>query len=371
MINTIIQIILSVFLISIMAFICYSIYNNEIIKTIKLNSSTKLKTEIFTGIFDFTEQKNIMVETYDRKSKHFLDINPSINQNGGAEYSYNFWLFFDLDSTNGLITNQLNPNISNEDKKNAYIVLFYKGELNKLPLKENDYQCKYTGNRSILEENINIKNPLVKIRNDGKEIIVEYNNINHPETYNTSAKKIDCEKKLDERNLNKFGIKEIDTMKLKQKFNMITIVFQEKPKNETIFNIEYTNCKVYFNGILIENRIANSSAIENNNDYTNIRSRVMKSNLSKLLLNPISITKAISSIDNISINNNNNNLIISPLQLADLSYYNYALSQKEVNSLYNKGFTNNKIISFKSEIKNVFDKGSLPKYNKNDYVQAI
>ena len=129
MINTVIQIILSVFLIAIMAFISYSIYNNEIIRSIKINTTTKHKTEIFTGIFDYTEQTNKMIETYDASSKDFLDINPSTNQNGGAEYSYNFWLFFDLDSVNEVITTDVNPAID-KHKKYTYIVLFYKGETN-------------------------------------------------------------------------------------------------------------------------------------------------------------------------------------------------------------------------------------------------
>jgi hypothetical protein len=378
MINTVIQIILSVFLIAIMAFICYSIYNNEIITSIKINTTTKRKTEIFTGIFDYTEEKNIMVETYDATADKFLDINPSTNQNGGAEYSYNFWLFFDLNDSNGGLIATTDDSITSAYKKYAYIVLFYKGEVNKLPLLTNNYQCDFYNNGKLqdfkyLDENINIKNPLVKIRNDGEEIIVEYNNINFPESYNSSAKKINCElQTIKDRNLNKFGIKEIDTKKLKQTFNMITIVFQEKPKNELIFNVESANCRVYFNGILIENRIAQSSSIENNDDFTSIKSRVMKSNLSKLLINPLSVTPAINSIQPIktSRGNEEKKIDISPLLLADLSYFNYALSQKEITLLYNKGYTKSKV-SFKSEVENVIPKGTLYKIDKDEYLKPI
>ena len=379
MINTVIQIILSVFLIAIMAFICYSIYNNEIIRSIKINTTTKLKTEIFTGIFDYTEQKNIMIETYDATADKFLDINPSTNQNGGAEYSYNFWLFFDLDSTTDRITNSIDSSIESDYKNYAYIVLFYKGEVNTLPLLTNNYQCDFYNNeklqnRKYLDENINIKNPLVKIRNDAKEIIVEYNNINFPESYNSSATKFNCENSNDikNRNLNKFGIKDIKPEKLRQTFNMITIVFQEKPKNELIFNVESANCRVYFNGILIENRIAHSSSIENNDDFTSIKSRVMKSNLSKLLINPLNVTPAISAINQIDTKKSNDatNITISPLQVADLSYFNYALSQKEITLLYNKGYTKSKV-SFKSEVENVIPKGTLYKIDKDEYLKPI
>ena len=93
MLNTIIQIILSIFLISIMAFISYSVYNREFINSITLSTSNKKITKIFTGIFDYTVIKDIDIETYNKSDFSYLDINPSINQNGGAEYSYNFWLF--------------------------------------------------------------------------------------------------------------------------------------------------------------------------------------------------------------------------------------------------------------------------------------
>jgi hypothetical protein len=377
MINTVIQIILSVFLIAIMAFISYSIYNNEIIRSVKLNTTTKLKTEIFTGILDYTQEKNIMAETYDESSKNFLDINPSTNQNGGAEYSYNFWLFFDVDNNSNVITTNCDAKIS-AYKEYAYIVLFYKGETNTLPLLTNNYQCDYTDPtmkqyQYLLDENINVKNPLVKIRNDAKEIIVEYNNINFPESYNSTAKKISCKINANDiktRNLNKFGIKEMDTNKLRQTFNMITIVFQEQPNNELIFNVESANCRIYFNGVLIENRIAHSASIEKKDDFTSIKSRVMKSNLSKLLINPTNVTPGITSISTITTSNSNQtNVNISPLQVADLSYFNYALSQREITNLYNKGYQNKKV-SFTDKLINI-PKGTIYKIDKDDYVKPI
>ena len=77
-----------------MAFIGYSVYNREFIDGISLSNTNKKITKIFTGIFDYTDIKDIEIETYNKTDYSYLDINPSINQNGGAEYSYNFWLFF-------------------------------------------------------------------------------------------------------------------------------------------------------------------------------------------------------------------------------------------------------------------------------------
>ena len=62
MINTFIQIILSIFLILIMAFIGYSIYNHEYLKSIRISNSNKKKTSIFKGILDYTKIKDIEFE---------------------------------------------------------------------------------------------------------------------------------------------------------------------------------------------------------------------------------------------------------------------------------------------------------------------
>jgi len=381
MLNTIIQIILSIFLISIMAFIGYSVYNREFINSISISNTNKKITKIFTGILDYTESKNIDIETYNKTEFTYLDINPSINQNGGAEYSYNFWLFFHPGTTTKLIkditvlnskyiiTNELDnyraisPKLDENSKKNQYIVLFYKGETMPIISKiSNSYDCDTT--KEIYDYPILVKNPLIKIKNDCKEIIVEYNNINHPDTYNsTGAKNIDCETTADFniRNHNKFGIKDIDVDKYKDKFNMITLVFQEQPKIENIFNNNKSNCKVYFNGDLISDKLSNTNSIEED-EITNFKSRAMRSNLSKLHINPIKIN---GTIDKVKLEDGITD--ISPLQMADLTYYNYALKLSEIKSLYNSGF-NKYSASIKKLISKSFEKG----YNNPNYtLEAI
>lgn len=387
MINSVVQIILSVFLIAIMAFISYSIYNNEMIKNITINASTKKQTKIFTGILDYTRDKNINFETYDPTDKSYLDINPSINQNGGAEYSYNFWLFFNVTGTgtSKTITDDLDASLQTNYKANIadntypsyiyrYINLFYKGEPNYIPINSQNYECENHNNIKNVKENIFIKNPLVKIRNDAAEIIIEYNNINFPETYNTNAIKLSCEdhidntKDINNRNKNKLGIKDIDVDRYKQKFNMITIIFQEQPKNEHVFNKNNANCKVYFNGVLIEDRMANTLAIEKNDDFQKIKSRVMKSNLSKLHINPTNYSISPSPFLNKELKvttsnsqDSNKKIKISPLQMADLSYFNYALTTKEIKALYNKGFNTN-IVTYVSDISDNI------KFQKGEYI---
>ena len=377
MLNTIIQIILSIFLISIMAFISYSVYNREFINSISLYSTNKKITKIFTGILDYTNIKNIDIETYNKNDFSYLDINPSINQNGGAEYSYNFWLFFRTDIKNvgdnniktawgdytQLTTYYNNVSSNTTNKSSKYIVLFYKGE--SVPMitnNKNNYDCDNTKD-NIYDYPILVKNPLIKIKNDASEIIVEFNNINHPDTYNSiGGQTIDCTQLTDyeKRNHNKFGIKDIDP-KYKEKFNMITVVFQEQNKSDNIFNNNKSNCKVYFNGELKADKLSNTNSIEDDT-INNFKSRVMKSNLSQLHINP----KIING-DILEHTLNDNITKISPLQMSDLTYYNYALTNSEIKNLYNNGF-NKYDASFKKRISKSYEKGFN---NKGAEVNAI
>jgi len=370
MLNTIIQIILSIFLIAIMAFISYSVYNREFISSITLSNSNKKITKIFTGIVDYTIVKNIDIETYDKNDFSYLDINPSINQNGGSEYSYNFWIFFSPDKSNDLITDTsvqtsvLVPKYNNPvlvgtaTERRQYIILFYKGESETIIYDTNNK--KDCNNKdTVYDPPILVKNPLVKIKNDATEIIVEFNNINYPETYNSvNDNSISCDEAngYEKRNHNKFGIKNIDINNYRDKFNMVTIVFQEQPKNDNVFNNNRSNCKVYFNGELKADKLSNTSSIEED-EINNFKSRVMKSNLSKLHINPEIFNK---TIDERTLSDTITK--ISPLQMSDLTYYNYALTNTEIKRLYNNGF-NKYTASFSKKISKSYTKG----FNSDSY----
>jgi len=351
MISIIIQIILSVFLILIMALISYSIYNNEYIKSIRFTNSNRKQTSVFTGILDYSKSEEISLETFNKKAPAYIDINPSINQNGGAEYSYNFWVCFNKDPSTSTLTKYTGIPTGPQAVllPYTYMILFYKGEKNTLPYTSFGYECEKTTLISDLDSRILIKNPLIKIRNDGQEIIVEYNNINYPDTFNNSSTTIDCSissmvdvvKLAKDRSKNKFGIKDIQYNEYGQVFNMVTIVFQENQKGRDSINVNNTNCKIYLNGALVADRLANVNGFEDT-IVNNFNSRVMKSNLSKFYINPYSLNLAKT---NTQLNLRPNSFIapdgittVSPLLVSDLSYFNYTLDDYEIANLYRRGF---------------------------------
>lgn len=338
MLNFIIQALLAIFLILIMGFIAYSIYDREYINSVRLSSSNKKETKIFTGVYPFTADP-IRIETMNKNDPYYLEIGESVNQTGGAEYSYNFWLYFNI--INDKIVNKESDNTTdiNNDK---YIVLLYKGSTQLIPYYQKNYSCD-TGIENVdMKKYILVKNPLVKILNDGSEILVEYNNINTPDTYNSRAEPVNCSinNSITSGTINKLGVKNINTDMYNKTYNMITIVMKENPPNEDELFKNVTNCRVYFNGTLIADR----STYNNNtlNEDSDVRvSTVMKKNIGNIFINPstkLSEIKAdyITTIHNIT--ETNEILKDSPLKMANLSYFNYALDESEIKVLFSNGF---------------------------------
>jgi hypothetical protein len=351
MLNTIIQILLAIFLLLIMAFIAYSIYDNEYIRSINIFNSNKKETKIFTGIYPY-DKGGIRVETVNRLNPYYIDLNPSINQNGGAEYSYNFWIYFNItDKTNNGIYTEPGSGGS-KVAGNDYIVLFYRGVSQLIPYKQFNYACDTKDRNLEPKKYILVKNPLVKMSNDGKEIVIEYNNLNTPDTFNSTSTPMNCTvAQTYDSSKNKLGIKDIDVKMYNKVYNMITIVMQESPSNEDVLFQNRTNCKVYFNGTLIADRSTYNNDIIN--DANPVRtSTVMKKNIGNLYINPKKHFKGSGRDDylgGVEASGGNNEITEItesdditkdiPLKMANLSYFNYALTVDEILVLYNRGFS--------------------------------
>jgi len=345
-----------------MAFIAYSIYDTEYIKNIKLSNSNKNQTLILDGIYSF-DKPNSRVETINKLDPNYFDLNPSVNQNGGAEYSYNFWLYYN-------IMDNTTQRIVQGDDKDKYIILFFKGDLNTLPYNQFEYSRDTYQQKNYLI----VKNPLVKISNDGKDIIVEYNNINHPDTFNSSSKKLKgSANQIKNLKDNKLGIKDINNQTYNKTWNMITIVMQENPEQEDELFVNRTNCKVYFNGTLISDRSTLNNNLTNENS-TDMHSTVMKKNQGNLYINPNIklINKGLSTDHYVArqIEEQTETDTITkdvPLKMANLSYYNYALSQDEILKLYNKKFPIKEVVLVTSVIdKNKVRIGDKVNFNMYD-----
>jgi len=295
--SNIIQVVFAIFLVLLLSFVAYVVYNREILNGMTSNNLQK-ETEIFDGILDFNSS-NYEFDTFDAMASSYKNLTPSVNQQGGAEYSYNFWVYIDRNKFHS----------SND------IILFMRGNKTKVPY-INTSNC-------ILQkkgEYYLVKNPLVRLSKDGSSLIVEYNTITNPDANREYGKNIvDCaSRNTFDNNKGLLGIYDLDkTSVYDKKWFMVTIILKESNPGGDILYKNKTTCKMYMNGSLILDRNTESSY---NSSYG---STTMRHNRGKLFVNL------------------NDEKIGNPdtFKMANLSYFNYALTEKDIIALFNKKFT--------------------------------
>jgi hypothetical protein len=319
--SPLIQVIASLIILLLMGYFAYNIYLIEFEKMLKSSSDVKKEVNIIDGIYDYNTYTEMQFNTIDETKETYLDINPSINQEGGAEYSYNFWLYTDTTT------------LTDKDKD---IVLFFKGEKNLFSSSQN-YNCSTINAASKKNVTVLIKNPLVKLRGDGKAMVVEFNNIYNPDSYQQGTKYVNCENidsgSWDNKNRNLLGIYDLNFNK---KWFMVTIVMKEVADANNILMKNRASCKIYINGINVLDKKAET--LYNGR----AQSATFKNNKAPFYMNP-SFEKS-SSNSTLTVNSDmqrykkGSDLQENVLKLADLKYYNYALSDTKILELLSNGF---------------------------------
>lgn len=310
--SNIIQIVLTIILLLILLLVAKFSYDYETILNFKNSNTLKKEIEIFDGIMDFSTTQWAF-NTYNRYLLSFKDLTPSINQNGGAEYSYNFWMYI---NKTGL------KSLSSDD-----VVLLMRGSKIKIPY-INNTNCEIFKNGSY----ILVKNPLIRMKSDGSAIIVEYNTVTNPDAYRENGNNmINCSSaSWYDKNKGMLGIYNMNDYTYDKKWFMFTVVLREiTPENDILYKNK-TNCKMYINGINVLDRVVESPY---NGSYG---SAAMKHNRAPLYVNPGDIYSQTGEDDKNPFKTDNS---ASVLQMANLSYFNYALTELEIQQLFNKKFS--------------------------------
>jgi len=315
-INPLIQVIISLIILLLMGYIGYNIYLIELQNMFQGENDIRKEVSILSGTYDFSNSE-VRYSTQNKSQLNYKNIKPSINQEGGAEYSYNFWLFVDQE--------KLQPQQGGVEK-NDYI-LFLKGEKNLYASDKFNYNCANvdkTHNPVIIT-----KNPLVRLSGDGKKIAVEYNNIYTADSFQQSASYKSCNeinsKNWNERNKKMLGIYDIE---FNNKWFMVTIVMKEVADSNNLLSINKASCKMYINGVKLLDKKVETKYMNN------IYSATFKNNSSPFYINPKIDASFIEPAKNPFGKPNKENQI----KIADIKYYNYAINEDIIASLSNKGF---------------------------------
>ena len=317
--NALIQVIISLIILLLMGYIGYNIYLIELQNMFQGENDIRKEITILNGTYDFSSSES-KFNTTDKTELNFKDIRPSTKQNGGAEYSYNFWIYIDQDKLR---------DIDQYQKKD--IILFLKGEKNLYYNNKSNYNCANinTPNNPV----IITKNPLVRLSGDGRKIVIEYNNIYTSDSYQHATKYTETDDACknvsvsdwNNKNKNMLGIYDIE---FNNKWFMVTVVMKEVADSDNVLSMNRASCKMYINGVKLLDRKVETKYL------TNVYSATLKNNSSPFYINP----QLPASIIKPTKNPYNRVTEGNVLKLSDIKYFNYAINEEMITSLYNKGF---------------------------------
>ena len=311
MIYVLIQIIIAIILIVLMGVLAYGIYNKnarEILLDIMTPTTIRKKTKILDGVYEYKVGHNVTFNTRDKSKGTYVDLSPSINQKGGSVYTYNFWLYF--------------PESVSSVSNTQTLVLFNKGS-DQLVKYNSTYRC----DTNSTEGWFLVKNPLVRLdTNENKidAIIVEFNSIEHPDVFHAGANTGDknCTGDMVDKDNNLIGIKELASRNdLRKQWNMITIIVSETSPDDDVFvSSNQAVVKLYLNGY---------AYLDKDGELAE-KSTAMKVNNSDLHIG----TTYKDAADNTVLPTETDPTRVG---ISDLTYFNYALEDKEIVSLFKEG----------------------------------
>jgi len=326
--DSILQVIIALIILLLMGYVAYNIYIIELHNMFSGGNDIRREVDIIQGVYDYNNGE-WKYNTKNKAHNNYVDMRPSYNQQGGAEYSYNFWLYVNR--------NKLEED--NVDKKD--IALFLKGETDYLYYNKYNYNCSNKeGSDNIIIPTLLTKNPLVRINHNGSKLAVDYNNILSPDSYQNNSTYKECgdftPKNWEEKNSNLLGVWNIpfDT-----KWFMVTIVIKEVSDRNNILSINRALCKIYINGMIVFDEEVETRYGGDENAY----SATPKHNTSPIYINP----KLNDKMKNENLNQffdtnglSNDNI----LKIGDLKYFNYAIDSEIISSIYGRGVRKNKAI---------------------------
>lgn len=318
-----IQAILALAIVIILFVVGFMVYNYEFLKSFRSKGITKQKVVIFDGVKDLKTVKDEVYSTQDKNSSLYRDLTPSYNQQGGIEMTYNFWMYM----ANTFIPT--NPSVLNAEtdvgfKELAHQkVLFVKGSTNLV-----DYSniCDRT------KKDIMVKCPLVKLENYGKHLTVEFNTLQGPDAIIENAPPVCSEITNDWKiaNKHKLAITGIADPSMLDKFNMYTIIIQDTFPQDPLPYRNKSRCRIFVNGVLVFDKYVDGKVSPKSGDYSTV-----KTNTSNLVVAPhISVTNSAGTATTTILPEENK------LRLANMAYFNYAITQAEIDTLFSSGYDN-------------------------------
>lgn len=324
MISGTIQIVFAICLVIILLIIGFATYNYEFMKAIQESSTSVIQkmVPIFVGIKDINSTSPETYTVSDKINPSYRDIQPSVNQKGGVEFSYSFWLFNKPGETVTNPSSPISPD-SGYDRTNQ-IVLFVKGS---------NQQFTYNNICSNTKTDYKIKCPLVKLENNNSQLTVEFNtlvedtkNESYPEAIKQKSRDM-CEESTtdwEKANSHKLTVGNLDSPPFNGKWILVTIVIKDTVPSDSLPYRNKAHCSIYLNNFKELDTYVDGRLYNIDNAEKSIST--IKSNNGNLYFYPDNTDGSLSKGTN-----------PKTLMIGSLTYYNYAIDQKTIEGIYTAG----------------------------------
>lgn len=337
-----VQVIAAIALSIVLFVIAFSIYNMETVRAIQEAGKIKRQTVVFKGVKDIAINKDESYNTLDPSHPTFRNLGMSVNQKGGAEYTYNFWMYV---SSEAFPENPSRPNTTNTDhgltrrSNDNYpiltnpntqpLVLLLRGSKKAYPYKN---LCS-SSTDTEMKVDVLVKNPLIKLENNGDVLTVEINTQQSPDGVKEKSRDTCDERNTDWEYMNSYrvslkGFAEKD--ELKDKWYMVTVVVQDTYPTDPLPLRNKVRTRIYINGVLELDKYLDGKLGE-----TSGSASILKNNYGNLHVVP-DIKYGNTSV---TANGALNSAYAGQIRMADLSYFNYAMDIAEITDLFSSGFT--------------------------------
>lgn len=323
MLGQLIQVLLAIVVVIVLFVIAFAVYNKEFVSSLKNKNATKEEVPIFSGILDLSTSKDIRYNTQDKTSANFKNLVPSYNQKAGAEFTYNFWMFTDLDNEYPLPSENdvapIDQGLTADD-----LVLFVKGS--STPYTFNTI-CSATRDPPT-KTDILVKCPLVKLQRGGDVLTVEFNTLSSPEAIREQARNVCVEQSTDWKYMNahKLAVTGLRTgpnsTNYTKKWYMVTVIIQDTNPSDPLPIRNKCRCRIYVNGTMELDRYVDGSI----GGFQ--QQSVLRQNEGDFYFAPtITAAKTVANPRKVMI--------------ADLTYYNYAIEPSTISNKFKDGFNKN------------------------------
>jgi Tfp pilus assembly protein PilE len=333
---TLVQIVIALVIVVVLLVIAFYIYNREYIQAIQTSTQTRKRVDIFKGIKDLKYNNNEIYETQDESNPTFKDIPVSVNQKGGAEFSYNFWLYKNNSLIQEGITADTLPTTTDAGLRTDDILLLLKG-LNQ--------PVVYTNLCGKEKTDVLVKCPMIKLQNGGKVLTVELNTNSGPDGVREDSRNTctDVSRDWKSRNAHLLAVDGLGDPNYDKKWFMISVVVQDVTPYDPMPFRNRVRVAIYINGTLELDRY-----VDGRLNSVGDPASVVRQNTGPLYVAPNIKFKRYTGKDASGVPQYTSTEYTSgiptgmrekALFMADLTYFNYVLPEEEIKSLYAAKFT--------------------------------